>query len=74
MNVDTMINICWGCVDDWRGLGICKDVEIMKQIIAALKAGQAMRDSYYTSKVAPGDNLDFDKAVEAWDVALEEEV
>ena len=44
------------------------------KIIAALKVGQAMRDSYYTSKVAPGDNLDFDNAVEAWDAALEEEV
>ena len=44
------------------------------KIIAALKVGRAMRDSYYTSKVAPGDNLDFDNAVEAWDAALKEEV
>ena len=42
------------------------------KIIAALKAGQAMRDSYYTSKVAPGDNLDFDNAVDNWDEATKE--
>jgi len=44
------------------------------QLIAMAEVGRAMRDSYYTSKVAPGDNLDFDNAVEAWDAALKEEV
>lgn len=44
------------------------------KIIAALKAGQAMRDSYYTSKVAPGDNLDFDNAVDTWDVVTKEDI
>ena len=39
------------------------------KIIAALKAGQAMRDNYYTAKTAPGDNLDCDNAVGDWDEA-----
>jgi hypothetical protein len=41
-------------------------------IIAALKAGQAMRDEYFTSTVSTGDNPWFDKAVDAWDAATTE--
>ena len=56
----------------WFGIG--RDVETMKQIIAALKAGQAIRDNYYTAKTAPGDNLDCDNAIGDWDEATKENV
>ena len=48
--------------------------KLLNIIEAALKAGRAMRDSYYTSKVAPGDNLDFDNAVDNWDEATKEDI
>jgi len=50
------------------------ELQYIPKIVALLKAGQAMRDSYYTSKVAPGDNLDFDNAVDNWDEATKENV
>jgi hypothetical protein len=50
------------------------ELQYIPKIVALLKAGQAMRDAYYTAKTAPGDNLDCDNAIGDWDEATKENV
>ena len=50
------------------------ELQYIPKIVALLKAGQAIRDNYYTAKTAPGDNLDCDNAIGDWDEATKENV
>jgi hypothetical protein len=77
MSIDEIIrHIEEDCIHSYRGEADYAWVELqyIPKIVALIRAGQAMRDGYFTSTVSTGDNPWFDKAVDAWDAATKEEV
>lgn len=76
MTLDEMIELCQECVDDWVDPACAEDVKMMRNIIAALRAGQALAESVHIALekewtvqfAATAQDLEF--YVRNWDAAL----